>query len=118
MPEYGPCAIPYASGSQLGAVYLKVDADNTGAISLKSYWDHATEAWEAGPLDPAKHVLPLQRLATAGADAKGWILFLAVKPFQAVNTVAQVYQLDATGLPAETVDFMSRKQARYLAGID
>lgn len=116
MPEFATCAIRYASGLPLAVVYDDVTCDNTGAVISTRYWNHALEAFESGPLDPAKHVLPLQRLAATGPYAGSYALFLAVKPFQTESACAVVFYIDAAGALTEVYDHLPRTQALIQAG--
>lgn len=116
MPEFAVCAIRYASGLPLAVVYDDITCDNTGAVSGTRYWNHAKEGWESGPLDPTKHVLPLQRLAPAGPYAASYALFLAVKPFQTESATATVFNVDAAGALTEVYDHLPRTQALIQAG--
>jgi hypothetical protein len=117
MPEYAACAIRYASTTPLGVAYDSITPDNTGAVASTQYWNHATEAFEAGPLDPAKHILPLTRLAVTGPYSNGYLLFMAKKPFGTENATAVVFNLDGAGLPTTIHDTYTQVQAKITAGM-
>lgn len=99
MPEFAPCTIKLPSGLPLGAVYQRTSVDNTGAVASVQYWNHATEAWEAGPMDPTKHVVAMGRQALVGPESNIYVLAVAKKPVSYLDCDVAFYELDAGGSP-------------------
>jgi hypothetical protein len=120
MPEYGSCPIPITGAVAFGVAFVELSLDATGAVSSKRYWNHATEGWEAGPRDDAKHILKLPRLNEDGSDVESHISLLSItrKAMGTVSAVTVVFTLDAEGKPTEVRDAFTRNCSLFSGGFE
>lgn len=107
LDRFASSTIRFGSELPLGVSYDRVDLDASGNPSAIQYWNHATGGWAAGPLDPAKHVKPLPRVAESGAESNTYTLAVNKAPMSHDGANMCVWKIDTAGVPTVLVQAIS-----------
>lgn len=115
MSAYGMTPLVESSNTGLGIAYVQLETDVSGTIqtAARRYWNHATQVYEPGPRDDAKHVAPYQRLTDDPADADNLaqVRPVAARALDWPNVVAVVYNIDASNNATSIFQTYSRSYA-------